>query len=92
MPTVPACRFVFTVQTAASRYGVPAGAIRTLIDRLTLGARLGRWRIIEPGELPRLEDGLRAIGYRIPANLPTVAELEAQEAAQAAASGEEATP
>jgi hypothetical protein len=86
MPTVPACKFVFTVQTAASRYEVPAGAIRTLIDRLTLGTRLGRWRIIEPHELPRLEDGLRALGYRIPENLPSVEELEAMEGAQEAAS------
>jgi hypothetical protein len=75
---VPPCRFVFTVQTAASRYKVPAAPVRTLIDRLQLGSRLGRWRIIEPGELPRLEDGLRALGYRIPANLPSIAELEAQ--------------
>jgi hypothetical protein len=63
MPDSP----VFTSQDLAERYHVPAWTIRLLIDRLGLGRRLGRWRIITTSaDLDKLEAGLQALGHKIP--------------------------
>jgi hypothetical protein len=57
---------VLTSQNLAELYQVRASTIRILIDRIGLGTRLGRWRIVQPSELERLEAGIQALGHRIP--------------------------
>jgi hypothetical protein len=71
-----------TTRECADRYQVSPDDIRTVVDRVGLGHRLGRWRVIPASELGRLEDALLAIGRQIPADLPPVEELEVAEEPQ----------
>jgi hypothetical protein len=56
-----------TTHEAATRYGVKIWVVRKLVDRLGIGRRFGRYRVVAEADLPTLEIGLRTLGYRIPA-------------------------
>jgi hypothetical protein len=60
-------KFILTSKDLAQHYQVPAATIRMVIDRTGIGTRLRHWRVVLPTELERLEAGLRALGYKIPA-------------------------
>jgi hypothetical protein len=76
---------VLTAQNLADLYQVPINTVRLLIDRLGLGTRLAHWRIVRPTELKRLEAGLQALGYKIPAPKP---EPDSVQSVAAAAQGD----
>jgi hypothetical protein len=63
----------FTLKGAASYYGVGYSVVRDLARKLDLGQeRVGRTRVFAPAELPILEIGLRALGYTINVNTPSL--------------------
>jgi hypothetical protein len=65
----------FTLRGAAKRYGVGYTVIRDLTVKLDLArTRVGRSRLISPTEIPFLEAGLKALGHRVPTDLPPVTE------------------
>jgi hypothetical protein len=77
---MPTFKRELTTQDCADRYQVSADDIRTVVDRVGLGHRLGRWRVIPASELGRLEDALLAIGRQLPADLPPIEEPAKEEA------------
>jgi DNA-binding transcriptional MerR regulator len=61
MPTVN----VFTIGSLAIRFGVRPWQVRRLFERglLPPAARVGTYRAAAEGDLPRVEEALRAAGY-----------------------------
>jgi DNA-binding transcriptional MerR regulator len=56
---------VLTIGAVARRYGCPPWQIRRLFERglLPPAARVGAYRVIAAGDLPLVEETLRAAGY-----------------------------
>lgn len=54
---------MFSVGDLARAHGVSEHCVRRVFDRLSLGQRVGRNRVITSNELPQIEIGLRAAGY-----------------------------
>jgi hypothetical protein len=87
-----ASEYVFTLPKLQRRYHAPYTAIRKVADNLDLGSKLGRWRLLSVADLVPLELALKAMGYSLPANLPSVEELAAiEEGSQPAVEAEEVT-
>jgi hypothetical protein len=85
-------KYIFTYPGLVKRYKVPYTTIKRAVENLNLGIKLGRWRFIAASELGELEVGIRALGHRLPANLPPIEELVTEEApAQPAVASLEAT-
>jgi hypothetical protein len=63
-----------TTQETATRYGVKIWVVRKLFDRLGIGHRFGRYRVVAEADLPTLEIGLRTLGYAVPNPMQPAAE------------------
>jgi hypothetical protein len=57
---------IFTTSDYATRYGVSDWVIRSLVDALGLGRKIGRVRLLTEADCPLLEAGLKARGHAIP--------------------------
>jgi hypothetical protein len=60
-------REVFDTTHVAHRFGVSRDCVVAVVDRLSLGHRIGRNRAILAEDLEQIELGLRAAGYLKPA-------------------------
>jgi hypothetical protein len=80
--TMDLSAYVLTLPALAKRYRVPYTAVKRAAENLDLGVKIGRWRFVEPGELGELEVGIRALGHKLPPDLPPIEELEVAEEAQ----------
>ena len=67
-------KYIFTYPYLVKRYQVPYTTIKRAVENLDLGIKLGRWRFIAASELGELEIGIRAIGHRLPRDLPPIPE------------------
>jgi hypothetical protein len=77
---VAATEDIFTTNDYAIRYGVSDWVIRSLVDALGLGRKVGKVRLLTKADCPLLEAGLKARGHAIPAEIAEIAEI-AEEAA-----------
>ena len=56
----------FTVPEVAELYGVPISTVRLAVDRLGIGHRFGRSRVVYAEDFPQLETAFRTLGYKLP--------------------------
>jgi hypothetical protein len=70
----------FTSVEIADQYGVPVSTVRLVIDRLGLGHRLNRSRVVYREDFDKLATAFRLLGYTIPDPLQPAA-AAAQEGA-----------
>jgi hypothetical protein len=63
---MPAVKNCLTVPEIASLYAVPASTVRLAIDRLHLGHRFNRSRLVYVEDLDQLEAAFKTLGYRLP--------------------------
>jgi hypothetical protein len=54
---------LLSTRDIAKRYGVPLQRVVRVVDRLELGQRVGRNRVIRSEHLEHVELGLRAAGF-----------------------------
>jgi hypothetical protein len=53
-----------TTRELSKQYGVGIDCVRRLVDRLGLGQRVGRNRVLSASDVPSLETALRAGAHR----------------------------
>jgi hypothetical protein len=71
MSTVNDC---YSTLEVAELYGISPWTVRRVIDRLGLGRRVGRNRVVFADDLPKLEIAFRTLGHTISAHLQAAVE------------------
>jgi hypothetical protein len=61
-----ALKVCFTIPEVATTYNVPRSTTRRVVDRLGIGHRVGRNRVVYPEDFPQAEAAFRALGYKLP--------------------------
>lgn len=63
MTTATAALEIVSTGDIAARFGVPVHAVRNILDRIGLGQKIGRYRVVAAEDLGTVEVALRAAGY-----------------------------
>jgi hypothetical protein len=71
---VPFFKNCFTAVEVAGHFGVPVSTARLAIDRLGIGHRFNRTRVVYPEDFGKLALAFRVLGYEVPAGLQQVEE------------------
>ena len=73
MSTATAALEIVSTGDIAERYGVDIQAVRRVLDRIDLGQKIGRYRVVAEADLDTVEVALRAAGYLKPSGREVVA-------------------